>query len=519
MNTKGHGLNKYPAKSHARRVAENLKLSSGTIGIAGTPSLRYQYSDQELPFRQDRYFYYLTGCNEPDCYVLYDVEEDDLTLWLPTINEARVVWTGRGSTIEEALEKYDIDHAEYIDQQHHLMPAQLFCVALTESSDCCTGEPPRIADESFCIPTQELLDSGLMTRAVALRDGLLRAAMDACRVIKDEHEISLIRRANEITAAAHTAVLRGIHNFTNEAEVEAAYMSVCIARRAKEQAYAPIAGSGANGSMLHYGKNDEDFGNAETIVLDAGCEVHCYASDVTRTIPINRKQPGSWPSKEAENIYRLVEKVQEGCIREIRPGKDFLEIVRLSQAILLEGLIELGILKGTFEKIWAAGTVYGFFPHGLGHHLGLEVHDVSPRPHPPAALDIFANPPEIAAMKAGLPPLPERWKFAFSNLYPNEVSSVSATSILEPNMVITIEPGCYFNRFLLERFFLNNPLHGQFIDRGVLERYWKVGGVRIEDDILVTKDGYENLTTAPKGEEMLRVIREDAVNGGGGCVR
>ncbi|RMX86451.1 hypothetical protein D0869_03084 [Hortaea werneckii] len=526
----GGPVDKYPAKAHARRVADTLSSSpsssstssGGLIVVTAAQSRPWPDSDMPAPFRQARYFYYLTGCNEPGCFVVYDIKHDKLTLWLPAIDQSRVVWTGRGSTVEEALDRYDIDDAQYLDKD-------TFPIVRRLDDD----EDVYLHDEHDVLP---ITDPRSLKHPV--RQNRLKQAMDACRVIKDDHEIDLIRRANQISSEAHTAVFKSLHRFTNEAQVEATYMAHCIASHAKEQAYAPIAGSGPNGAILHYGANTADFDEAETLVLDAGCEVSCYASDVTRTVPINPSQPGTWPSPESEQIYALVEKIQEACIAQLRPGKAFIEIAALARRMTLEGLLELGILKGDVKEIEKWGTVAGFFPHGLGHHVGLDVHDVSPVLHPPASARITptdyrgkdeleeyykleeedeceedeceedesfernpeSDPDPVPSLLSSLcfhrnPPL--------SFLYPFE-----SASLLRPGMVVTIEPGIYFNRFLLEQKFLSEPGHSQFIDEDVLDRYWKVGGVRIEDDILITRDGYENLTPAPKGREMMKIIGE-----------
>jgi len=400
------------------------------------------------------------------------------------------------------MEKYDIDEARYIepDKERHDMSTLQSTLDLESSTAKELRHVFSFHRHLARLPFQ--LSTTTIRVMAAGKGGALKHALDSCRVIKDEHEIELIRRANEVTAAAHTAVFKTIHRLTSEAEVEAAYTAVCITKHAKEQAYAPIAGSGPNAAVLHYGANNEDFRDRQMLVLDAGCEVECYASDVTRTIPLNKKRPGYWPSEDAEEVYSLVEKVQEACIKEMRPGKSFIDIVRLSQRMVLRGLLELGILKGGVEEIEKAGTVTGFYPHGLGHHLGLEVHDVSPDPRPSVTSDDLSE----ASTNALPHPLPPAFDFSCSSLY----SSSGSSAILEPGMVITIEPGIYFNRFLLEKFFLNDPAQCKFIDREVLDRYWKVGGVRIEDDILVTRDGYENLTSTPKGELMLGLIQEGA---------
>lgn len=478
----GGGVDKYPAKDHVRRVAEKLGLDHGLIAMMATKAANWPNSDMPAPFRQDRYFYYLTGCNEPGTYVTYHIHTGTLTLWLPPIDKARVVWYGRGSTVEEALDRYDVDEARYIKVPSAPNTEAEFYALSRDAKEC-------------------------LRQCHSIHVQPLKNAIDACRVIKDRHEIDLIRKANDITAEAHINVLKGMHSFKNEAEVEAAYMQVCIARKAKLQAYDPIAGSGPNAAELHYSENDADFGKGQTVVLDAGCEVELYASDVTRTMPINYKNPGHWPSEEAKSIYSLVEKIQESCIKRMLPGNIFIETFRHAHELVIEGLLDLGIFKSDYsaKEIFAAGTSRAFLPHGLGHHVGLEVHDVSPVPPPPAQAEAFPTwtSPSTASSAT------------FSTPVHTTSQPLSAPS-LEPGMIVTVEPGIYFNKFLLDNFFLNDPDHVKFIDLEVLDRYMQVGGVRIEDDILITKNGYENLTTAPKGEEMLEIMRESARAAGNG---
>ena len=348
-------IDKYPAKPHARRVAEHLSVPKGLILLFATPSALYPNSDQPVPFRQDRYFYYLSGCNEPGCYLTYDIGADVLTLWLPEINERKVVWLGRGSTVEEARERYDVDEARYITSKHDLGRGWTECEAVLEGyarqyvAGASEGEVYTLDNR-----LREDWMKHYMTRAQDTGPQL-QFALNTSRILKDPHEIALIRHANTVTAAAH---------------------------HAKQQAYSPIAGSGPNASILHYTANDAEFGDAQMMVLDAGCEVDCYASDVTRSFPLNRSRPGHWPSREAESVYKLVESVQEACIAEMKPGKSFAEISRLAFDMTLDGLLDLGILCGEREAIKKVGTHFAFFPHGLGHHLGLEVHDVAPRAPP-----------------------------------------------------------------------------------------------------------------------------------------
>lgn len=197
--------------------------------------------------------------------------------------------------------------------------------------------------------------------------------MNLARMVKDEHEIKLIKKANDISSEAHKQVLANILKFKNEAQVEGLFLDVCISKQAKQQAYDPIAASGPNAGTLHYDANNEDFDDRQLMCLDAGCEYDLYASDITRTFPLS----GSWPTTEAEKIYKLVERMQEACIEKLAPGVRYLDLHILAHQIAIDGLLRLGILhNGTREEIYKAGTSRAFFPHGLGHHVGLEVHDV-----------------------------------------------------------------------------------------------------------------------------------------------
>ena len=188
--------------------------------------------------------------------------------------------------------------------------------------------------------------------------GKLQHAVSLCRVIKDPHEIKLIRKANQISADAHRAVLAGLRSMSNEAQVEAVFLDTCVAQDAKNQAYGVIAGSGANASTLHYMKNDEPLEGRQTMVLDAGCEWELYASDVTRTFPLS----GTW-SKEAKEIYNIVQQMQEACIEKIKPGVRFLDLHLLAHRIAVEGLIKLGILRnGSVDEISPERNVQGVLP-------------------------------------------------------------------------------------------------------------------------------------------------------------
>lgn len=488
FSVRGHGIHKYNAKAHARRIAHAAGSPSALVVLQGEKKANYSGSDQPRHFRQDRYFYYITGCDEPDCYVTYDIAKDFLTLWLPQANPSRVFYDGRGSTPEEAMEKYDIDDAKYIKQT----PNRL----LDAIAQACRLSNP--------------------TTVLSSSSDMLRTAMDACRAVKDSDEIELIRKANRISANAHEQVLKQLSQLTKEAEVEGLFLNTCIRAGAKEQAYGPIMGSGPNAGILHYGANDEAFDDRQVLLIDASCEWQLYAADVTRTMPLNQKKPGFWPSVEAEAIYKAVEKVQVECISMLKPGRRFIDVNWHAIHMTIDALLGLGLLEGDHMEIFHTGTVSAFFPHGLGHHIGLEVHDITPtrREHEgsESSTDDVASSyatfvQSISPHRQALPGYNSAEHFSPSPSTLFVPCTINAPS-LEPGNVVTIEPGIYFNKFILDNVYLNKPEHLKYINLEVLKRYMPVGGVRIEDDILITEKGYENLTTAVKGEEMLAVIRK-----------
>ena len=454
-----------PAKQHIQAVARKLGKSDGLIYLLGQYAFNIEDSDQSKTWRQRRYFYYCSGVDVPNCCLTYNIATDRLILYIPEIKPERVVWEGRGPTIEEAEEAYDIDKARL--NSSLFADLDFWKRNNSRSTFYILHEDHRPVDKQF-----PKVDSEELKRSI-----------DACRVIKDHYEIQCIRRANEISADAHRAVLKNIRKFKNEAQIQGLFTDTCISNGAMKQSYPVIAGSGENAGTLHYTKNDEPLKGRQLVCLDAGGEYQLYASDVTRTFPIS----GSWPSEEAKSIYDIVHDMQENCIKRLRPGVKMYDLHIMAHKIAIMGLLKLGILKGDPQDIYDAGTSRAFYPHGLGHHVGLEVHDVIDLP-----IMRYIEDCPVLDNATALPPC------------------TADQPLLEEGMVITIEPGIYFSRYEIMRAYLSSPIHSKFIDQEVLDRYWAVGGVRIEDDLLITAKGYENLTTAPKGEEALKIIRAGA---------
>ncbi len=600
IRAKGAEIDKFPAKAHAQRVADKLKLDNGLILLQGAETQYYPDTDMPIPFRQNRAFYYMTGCNEPGCYVTYETAKDKLTLWIPKVGEGRrVFYDGRNLNVKEAMEKYDVDEVKVVKGPS---PKQTNLRKLFFDHHEAGGEFAY-----FKLPVH-LMGKPLRQKMNSRRKTGLRPAIKQCRLIKDEHEIQLIRKANEVSAKAHRNVMNRLHALKSEPEALAVYMRTCLMNKAQEQSYAPIFGAGPKAGQLHYIENNRNFHNAQVLLVDAGAQWENYSSDVTRTMPLNKEKPGHWPSKEAETVYKAVEKIQEECIKQLAPGKKYIDVAWTAVHMAIDALLGMGVLKGDHMDIFHAGTILAFFPHGLGHHMGLDVHDGLPPPADdskkgkkgkkggnkddgkPGDKDKGDNQKHGGANKenwtvvkkdvlfdaenekdlsetdasekepllddksekkgpgkkgnkkpangepANFPTEDKRFErimgayraFCAGNeaVYPTVKSqapmkyslnptfcqgpNTPTAPALKPGMVVTVEPGLYFNRFILNRQFLDKEEHSKFIDEEVLKRFLPVGGVRIEDDILITEDGYENLTTAPKGEEMLKIIRKGA---------
>jgi len=342
-------------------------------------------------------------------------------------------------------------------------------------------------------------------------DGL-QVAFDNCRAVKDNEEIAAIRKANDISSKAHLKLLQNLSNLTTEAQAEGLFLDACISAGAKEQAYGPIMGSGPNAATLHYQANNEAFGDRQVLLVDASCEWDLYAADITRTIPLNPKNPGHWPSREVEAIYKAVEKIQETAIKMLKPGVRFNDVHWHTAHMAIDALLELGILKGDHMDIFHSEVYSTFAPHGLGHMVGLEVHDVKsvrPSDDTTSVADAYASYVQRTNSKYHAKPGFSWARHFHMDLAMMHAPNTLASPPLEEGNVVTIEPGLYFNEMILLAVF-RNPEARRFVDADVLKRYMPVGGVRIEDDILITKNGYENLTKALKGEEMLKAIKDGA---------
>lgn len=333
------------------------------------------------------------------------------------------MWCGLPLSPEQALEKFDVD-----------------AVRLTTpdlESDLKTAAQESIT--VYTIPHQAS-HSALPQSA---NSSLLHNAINECRATKSPYEIALIRRANQITADAHRACMAAIKKAKNERELQAIFTSHCIAKDAPGMAYTGIFGAGRAAATLHYIHNNAPLEGKQLLLLDAGCEVDNYASDVTRTFPIS----GEF-TKEARQVYDIVLKMQKKTMEQCKAGNNWDDIHKLAHRVAIEGLLEIGVLhNGSVDEILEARTSTAFLPHGLGHYLGMDTHDSAGHPNYQDKDKMFCYLRKRGALPVGA--------------------------------VITVEPGVYFCEFIIKPY-LQDEKHKKYINESVLEKYWDVGGVRIE---------------------------------------
>ncbi|KIH93089.1 peptidase [Sporothrix brasiliensis 5110] len=514
------GKAKYPAKTHARKVAKALGVKDGLVYLPGLPTQIYEDSDMGPAFRQRRYFYYIAGADFENCAATYDLATDNLILWVPYIDPRQVMWYGTSPGPKECLAKTDLDEVRYttdldafLRQRLDLGAADVVRIGASFGSSFCRDQNRRGTSSSTTtlyvlhadqIP--DVLKDEPAPSSLVVDSSSLLPAMDSARVVKTAYEIDLIRKANDVSSSAHAAVLRQLKNMTNESDIEAVFVNHCVAvHGAKHQAYPVIAGSGTNASVLHYFCNDEPLAGRQLVCLDAGAEWDLYASDVTRTFPIS----GSFTPKAAA-IYAAVQRMQDEVFARFKPGAPFAYLHLHAAYVAAQELLRLGILKnGSATEILAKGTISAFFTHGLGHHVGLEVHDV-------LSSDLMSRPPADSSSAAKAKAKTKSNTFVTSTRDVRSQLGGTKRQPVTPEMYMALmneavavsngDVSAFFEQQDRRRLLEPDPTHAQYIDKDVLETYYSVGGVRIEDCLLVTEDGYDNLTTAPKGDDALRLI-------------
>jgi len=412
-----------PSRKRRERLAKSLE--HGIVVVPTAPE-RWRNADTHYDYRWDSGFFYLTGFREPEAVLVMKLGKKPRSiLFCREKNLEREIWDGFRYGPELAREMFGLDEARSIAELDQRMPDLM---ANQEVLHTPVGSDPswdaRVA--GWLNAVRAKVRTGV-SAPTEIRD--VRAAVNDMRLFKDDHELAIMRRAAAISSGAHVRAMRAAKPGRREYEVEAELIHEFCRNGARAPAYGSIVAAGANACVLHYRENSAELRRGDLMLIDAGCELDSYASDITRTFPIGGKF-----SAVQRDVYELVLESQTAAIKAVKPGADFIDYHDAATRVLVQGLIDFKLCKGSVDKVLEDESYKQFYMHRTGHWLGLDVHDAGDY------------------MQKG------KWRK------------------LKPGMVLTVEPGCYIR-----------PADN------VPKAFWNIG-VRIEDDVLVTSKGREILT-------------------------
>ena len=423
-----------PYRARRTRLLEQMTAAGGGVAIVPTAAEVIRNRDSHYPFRFDSYFWYLSGFPEPEAVLVLVADADGKTqelLFCRDKNEEREIWDGYRHGPAAATERFAFDAAFPIGSLDEKIVGLLENRAsVFFSLGACPEWDTRLARWLDAVRAQARAGK---TAPATLHD--VRARLDRLRLIKDAHEQACMQRAADIATAAHTRAMRHCRPGMMEYAIEAEFLHEFRRQGAHAPAYGTIVAGGNHACCLHYQDNNSHLADGTLLLIDAGCEVDGYASDITRTFPVNGKF-----SAAQRDVYDIVLSAQLAAIAAIRPGASFMAPHDAALAVLVQGLIDLKLVKGDGGLTAAIerADYKRFFMHRTSHWLGLDVHD------------------------AGEYRQGEQW------------------ATLQAGMALTVEPGLY----LRPADDLPAALSGI--------------GIRIEDDVLVTESGHRVLTAPPK---------------------
>ena len=409
-----------------RRNSLKESLPGNSVLLIPGADMQYRNADSAYAFRQDSNFYYFSGFCEPTSLIAIVNNKDGIStiIFVPPKDKLREIWDGYRAGPIGAVDDFLFDKAYDNTQIDTVMPDILngsnqVLYAIGKKS----GFDQKVIDW-----TTQAGSKDRHSKSINIIDA--SSLLGNARLIKDDHEISLMRKACDISAEAHIEAMKSVKSIDSEQHIESLYCNEFSKRGGRFQAYTPIVAGGENACTLHYVENNQNLKKSDLLLVDAGCEYEMYASDITRTFPVSGKF-----SDEQLKIYEIVLEAMNAAIDQVKPGNDIMQPQEISERVITEGLIRIGLLEGDPEELHKSGAFKEFYMHKIGHWLGLDVHDAG---------DYMEG--------------DEYMKF-------------------KPGMITTIEPGIYISSSM------------------DVDDKWKGIGVRIEDDILVTKDGNENLTS------------------------
>ncbi|MEZ5562434.1 MAG: aminopeptidase P N-terminal domain-containing protein [Gammaproteobacteria bacterium] len=417
-----------PGEFSRRRRQLMRMMGQGSVAILPAAQPRMRNRDVQYPYRQDSDFYYLTGFSEPEAVAVLAPGRagGEYLLFCRDRNPLRETWDGTRAGPANAVSQFGADEALSIGKIDDILPR---IIAGSERIYYTMGAHPEF-DQRLTGWLSALGSHGSMAVTHAPDQFIaVDHYLHDLRLYKSREELVAMRRAARIAVQAHRRAMGVCRPGMHEYQIEAEYLHEFHSQGGRPS-YLPIVGSGPNSCILHYHANNRKLEDGDLLLVDAGCEYDYYASDVTRTWPVNGRF-----TTEQRAIYQVVLDAHAAAIAEVRPGNPWNRPHEAAVRVVTQGLKRLGLLEGSLAELLQARACQRFFMHRTGHWLGMDVHDV------------------------GDYRIVDEWR------------------VLEPGMTLTVEPGVYI------------PAGS----RGVAKHWWNIG-VRIEDDVLVTRDGCEVLT-------------------------
>lgn len=445
-------------KDNLAAFDSNLSLDSVALLQGGAQQHQYD-TDRELVFRQESYFMYLFGVTEPDCFAAIDLSSSESILFVPKLPEVYAVWEGVIHPLEYFKAKYEVSTVKYTEDLNQYFvdrkPTAIHTLLGINSDSKAKSVPATFEGiERFNVVTS-----------------FLHTAITECRVIKSSIEIEIMRYVNKVSSEAHKKVMKACRPGMMEYQLESLFLhEIYTEGGCRFCAYTCICGTGKSGATLHYGQNCKLIRDGDMVLLDMGGEYNGYVADISRSYPANGKF-----TQDQIDIYESVLAAQNAVMDKIKPGVSWPELHRLSERVILEQLKSRGFLQGNVDDMVKCHLASVFMPHGLGHLMGMDVHDVGGYPN--------------GTERSSEPGL----------------NRLRTNRVLKSGMVLTVEPGIYFVDALLNAA-LVDPVQSAFLVKEKIARFRNFGGVRLEDDIVVTETGMENLTTVTRDIKEIEAI-------------
>lgn len=467
------------------RLNEKGIEKNGILFFEGGKAETFYNTDTDRRFIQESNFLYLMGVNEiPGCYGMIELESRKATLFVEKLPESYAMWVGEIKKNDEHKKFYGVDDCLYnyevpkvfgnLIKKRNNTKLKIYILSGENTNSKKMYKEINIEEflkqqekKRFEEEKDKEIDIKELLSNIEIEKDLFYTELDYCRSLKSELEIKVMEHTCKIASLAQSEMMKAVKPGLKEYQLEGVFNNYCYFNGGMRNSFLGICSSGKNSAILHYVDNQNTLKDGTLVLCDMGSKYYGYCSDITRTFPVNGKF-----SEKQKSIYSIVLKVQLEVMKRMKPGVKWVDMQELSYEIICEELKKLDILKSdaTLQELidHKMGRVFMF--HGLGHFLGLDTHDVGGK-------------------KAGV---------------------LRVSRKLEESNVITVEPGLYFNSHVINKI-KQDPERSSYLGKRLPE-FMDFGGIRIEDDVLITKNGIQILTNAPKTIEEIEKIMQNNHN-------